>query len=352
MSKKERVKRPFGNIDDILGEPDNDSSELGDIGKAFDQAIEAGGRKRDQGAATESLSISKEQIHAVQIPLFRLKENWSIQPRLAINESHVERLAQQFSNSGQLTSILVRPLDNSGSEYEIIGGHHRYRAALQLGWTTIRCDIRTVSLEEAQILALEDNDANLPTSDYEKGRMYARVMESNGISQGELARRLGLSRPRISQCLVFLELPDAILEVIGSNSALLTYRHATQLRDLFKTEGTSDELIELVNQGLERIIKGSPASGLLSWIKLKLASKQRDIKPKIKSQRSITDCSGRTAFTLRSQGASTLSISWNDYHDISVQDVEQVLLKSLQEFVEQTSRPQKNSSEAHSDNNK
>lgn len=329
MSKKGRVKRPF-NIDEILGP--SESSRPGEMGRALEQAVKVAGKKRELEPKSTSTPPSAH-AHAVEIPLFRLKENWDVQPRLGIDEAHVELLAQRFADSGQLTAILVRPLDETESEYEIIGGHHRYRAALQLGWKTIRCDIRRVTLEQAQLLALEDNDASLPTSDYERGRMYSRIMASSGISQGELARRIGVSRPRISQCLVFLELPPPVLEILNTNPHLLTYRHAMQLRDVFKEYGVTEDLTALAAQGLERVVNGSPAAGLHSWIKLKLTSQQKEDTPKAKNHRSVTDPSGHTAFTLRSRSAASLSVSWDGYFGVDALDVEQAVLKALQELV-------------------
>lgn len=286
---------------------------------------------------TSQSDSSDTSLYEIDISLSEIRENSELQPRLRINEEHVLALASRFEKAGQLNAILVRPLeDASDFKYEIIGGSHRFRAADLLGWETIRCNIQKVSFVEAQILAIDDNDSNLPTSDYERALTYQRLLDSHAApSQNSLADLLGISKGRISQCLSFLKLPRKIQEILNMNPDLFSYRVAVNLNSIISKHSDKDgnvdpEVLAVITTGLERLQNGAPVSGLLAWIKQQL-NPAKPVKPATPPLQ-VLSAKGETLFKVKNKEKSIL-IEWDDLGNYSPQDVQKAVLEVLNKLV-------------------
>ena len=313
-----RMKKPFeprrtrsrASIDELVG-PMDESIGPTDLGNAFLAATSVRGipeenpkntkaddayikpneflesKNHDElSHSTASSSHSDTSEFEALIPVSKIQENAKLQPRLCINEEHVLSLAEKFDQYGQMNAIIVRPVDDSNdSMYEIIGGNHRFRAAKHLQWESVRCHVKNITFSEAQILAIDDNDSNLPTSDYERALAYQRLLDSNAVpNQSALAKSLGISRARVSQCLSFTALPKEVLAVLDKKPDLFNYVIAIELRDLIKEltpegEEPNSKLIEYMTKGVSRALNGSPVTGIASWVKGKFIGRT-PFKPK------------------------------------------------------------------------
>jgi len=78
-------------------------------------------------------------------------------PRLSVDDGYVEELAEDLKVNGQLKPIIVRPHPEKANVYQVIDGEYRVRAALKLGWSMVRAEVRAVNDEEALILAMRVN---------------------------------------------------------------------------------------------------------------------------------------------------------------------------------------------------
>lgn len=284
-----RMKTPFeprrhrASIDDLVG-PMDESLGPTELGNAFRAAASVRGipEEKLKNIKPDSSDIrtnefiepdvDPSELEAL-IPVSRIRENAELQPRLKINEDHVRALAEKFDQHGQMNAILVRPVDNTDNLYEIIGGNHRFRAAKLLNWESIRCHVKKIPFSKAQILAIDDNDSNLPTSDYERALAYQRLLDSNAVpNQSSLAKSLGISRARVSQCLSFMALPKQVLAVLDNKPDLFNYVIAVELRDLIREltpegQDPSPELIDYMTKGVSRALEGSPVTGIASWVR-------------------------------------------------------------------------------------
>lgn len=354
------VKRPFSrsrSIDDLLGTLAPTTSGPSELGRAFQHATKvkkvnpppATAPATDESEAHQPPAESAQTAptpapsavttaddgdrNGVMLPISSIVENPKLQPRLRIDEEHVISLSEKFAKDGQLSPIIVRPSDEPGEKrYEIIGGNHRYRAAKRLGWSEILCNIRVVSLDRARILAIDDNDSHLPTTDYEKALAYHALLADKVIAtQQELAAQFNLSAGRISQCMDFMKLPQSVLDILNDHPDLFSYRTASDLKKLIAAhtkdgKDAPENVIEYVTAGVMRLVDGAPLSGLIPWIEQRIAGKTSfapAVEPRI-----VLDRKGRTAFKTKGKPNSVV-VEWDKNANYSPEDVQDALMEAL-----------------------
>jgi len=138
-----------------------------------------------------------------------------------------------MATNGLIIPILVRP---EGDRFIIVHGERRYQAALSLVWDAISAEVRDISPEEAQWLALVENVQRNDLSPLEEARAY-RERLAGGITQKLLGERIGKSQSYIAQKLRLLKLPSDAQEAIGNG---ITEGHARQLLRLHDTDQQSE----------------------------------------------------------------------------------------------------------------
>jgi ParB family chromosome partitioning protein len=175
------------------------------------------------------------------------------QPRLIFSPEAIDALAASIAESGLMSPITVRLLDNG--RYELIGGERRMRAHQILGKETILAFVKTgISTTDAAIGALADNEAKQALCDYERGKAYRRALSlevepgAPKITQGTLARRIGVSDATVSRCLAFFDLPQDAIRMLDEKPDLIGAKNAAILVSLAK-KGHE----KIVVQALKRI---------------------------------------------------------------------------------------------------
>ena len=126
------------------------------------------------------------------------------QPRRRFVDQTIAELAQSIASHGVLQPILVEP---AGSRYRIIAGERRFRAARRAGLQRIPALVRTSTDDERLTLALIENIQREDLTPLEEAQAYRRLIEVSGISQEDLATRVGKNRSTISNSLRLLGLP-------------------------------------------------------------------------------------------------------------------------------------------------
>jgi len=137
------------------------------------------------------------------------------QPRTRFDEAALAELADSIADNGILQPILVRPragTSSTTSGYEIVAGERRYRAALKAGLTRVPVVVRQLTDEETLALALIENLIREDIGPLESARAFQRLMDDFGWTQEEMGKRVGKSRPTISNALRLLLLPPEIQE--------------------------------------------------------------------------------------------------------------------------------------------
>jgi ParB family transcriptional regulator, chromosome partitioning protein len=147
------------------------------------------------------------------------------QPRKRFDEEAVSGLAESIRAQGLIQPVVVRPRLEGG--YELIAGERRWRAAREAGVATVPAVVRDADDRDTLLLGLVENVAREDLSPAEEGRGYAVLVDEFGLSLGEVAERVGKSKPTVSNRIRLLELPDDVLELLNRNE--LSEGHARAL---------------------------------------------------------------------------------------------------------------------------
>lgn len=190
----------------------------------------------------EDLASLKQEV--IEIPLKMIFLNPE-QPRKIFREEELTQLASSIRDYGVLQPILVKP--TAEGSFMVIAGERRYRAACQAGLFTIPAIVRSMEEEEAALVALVENVQRENLGYLEEARAYKKLMDDFGLTQSEIAQKVGKQQSTISNKIRILSLPDDIQEVLTEHR--LTERHA---RALLRVQGENDR-----RKVIARVIKNN-----------------------------------------------------------------------------------------------
>lgn len=190
------------------------------------------------------------------------------QPREVFDEEEIDQLATSLLDVGVLQPLVVRPLGED--RYELVAGERRLRAAIVAGLPTVPAIVRAT--EDADLLkeALVENIHRVQLNPLEEAAAYQQLLDDFGVTQEDLAARLGRSRPTISNTIRLLTLPAAVQRRIAAG--VITAGHAKALLSLESGAAQQRLADRVVAEGLSvrateeaaRLLQdeeGGPASG-------------------------------------------------------------------------------------------
>jgi ParB family chromosome partitioning protein len=148
-----------------------------------------------------------------ELPVEAIKPNPK-QPRTKFDPEALAGLAASIESSGVIQPLLVRPLHDGG--YELIAGERRWRAAQQAGLAKVPAVVRDPEQAERLQVALIENMVREDLNPVEEARACDALVRDLGLSKEELARRVGRSRPAVSNLIRLLDLPDEALALLES----------------------------------------------------------------------------------------------------------------------------------------
>ena len=135
------------------------------------------------------------------------------QPRRRFEPEATAGLAGSIRAQGVLQPVVVRSRRAGG--YELIAGERRWRAAREAGVATIPDVVREADDRDSVLLALVENVAREQLSPVEEARAYAVLIDEFELSLGDVAERVGRSKPAVSNRLRLLELPEEVLWMLA-----------------------------------------------------------------------------------------------------------------------------------------
>ncbi|MBO2988732.1 ParB/RepB/Spo0J family partition protein [Leucobacter tardus] len=176
-----------------------------------------------------------------------------VQPRTEFDEQALEELTHSVREFGVFQPIVVRPIEpvptDGSARYELIMGERRLRASKRAELETIPAIIRSTADENMLRDALLENLHRAELNPLEEASAYQQLLADFGITQEQLAERIGRSRPQISNTIRLLRLPEAVQARVAAG--VLTAGHA---RAILSLDGDADGMQHLadkiVNQGL------------------------------------------------------------------------------------------------------
>lgn len=205
-----------------------------------------------QGKGLEQLAADNT---VQQIPLEELEPN-PAQPRRNFDEAALAELADSIRENGIIQPLIV---ERRGEQFRIIAGERRYRAAGIAGLSAVPALVRDYEEDQRLQIALIENVQRQDLNPVEEARAYESLIERFGLTQDEVARRVGKSRPSVANALRMLRLPHEVLGALESGR--ISSGHA---RALLQVEDQSERarlLAAILDSGMsvrtaERLARG------------------------------------------------------------------------------------------------
>ena len=150
------------------------------------------------------------------------------QPRTRFTESTLEELAQSIAVNGVVQPIVVRRKDNG---FEIVAGERRWRAAQKAGLRKIPAAIKDVSDDKLLELALIENIQRQELNPIEEANAYRKLIDTLGLTQEDVASRVGKDRTLIATAIRLLKLPSDIQKLVEEGKLSAGHGRALLLTD-------------------------------------------------------------------------------------------------------------------------
>lgn len=181
----------------------------------------------------------------VSVPIDSIDVN-QFQPRSSFDEESLGELAASIREHGVLHPMIVRPSDNG--RYELVAGERRLRACKLLGWEKVPVIVKRLDNRSAAELALIENLQREDLNCIEVAEGYRRLLDEFGLTQEELAERLGSSQSSVANKLRLLRLPEEVRTRISQE--MIGERQARALLALKDEEQQLKVLERIVSEGL------------------------------------------------------------------------------------------------------
>lgn len=215
--------------------------------------------RRGLGRGLEALFPQEGEVQeqVVNIEVDKIDPNpW--QPRRRLDQAALEELAASIREHGVVQPIVV--CRAAGGRYRLVAGERRWRACQLLGMATVPAIIKDLSDRDSTEVALVENVQREDLNPLEEATAYKILQEEFGLTQEEVARRVGRSRAQVANTVRLLQLPEKVQEYIVEG--LLTAGHGRALLVL-EDQGEQVRVAEeIVSRGLsvreaEELVKGA-----------------------------------------------------------------------------------------------
>jgi ParB family chromosome partitioning protein len=184
-------------------------------------------------------------VELLELPVDAIHPNPK-QPRKRFDGEAGSGLADSVRRQGVIQPLIVRPRDAGG--YEIVAGERRWRAAREAGLATIPAVVRATDDRDTLLLGLIENVAREQLTPVEEARACAVLIDEFALTLGEVAERVGRSKPSVSNRIRLLDLPDDVLGMLERGQ--LSEGHARAVLAVPDHEGRRRLAREIVQKGL------------------------------------------------------------------------------------------------------
>jgi ParB family chromosome partitioning protein len=167
------------------------------------------------------------------------------QPRRYFNEETLDDLAVSIKKHGLIQPIMIK----SGQRgYELIAGERRWRAARRAGLKKIPAIIKEVSAEENALFSLIENMQREDLNPVEEAQAYRSIMDEYHLTQEEISKSVGKSRPHVANTLRLLKLPERVCEYIVKGK--LSAGHANAIGAISDSDAKIRLAEQILREGL------------------------------------------------------------------------------------------------------
>lgn len=178
------------------------------------------------------------------VPLSRVSPN-PFQPRRGFDDEALSELETSIRENGLLQPIVLRP---AARGFELVAGERRFRALQRLGWETAPAIVRELSDEQMLLLSLVENLQREELNAIEEAVAYQQLVDGFGLTQAQVAKRVGRNRSTVANSLRLLTLPAEAREMVASGA--LSAGHARAVLSVEDEEGRIRLAREISARGL------------------------------------------------------------------------------------------------------
>jgi len=173
-----------------------------------------------------------------------------MQPRQALDMEALQELADSIREHGLIQPLIVTSIQDPTSEaqYQIIAGERRWAAARMAGLTRVPVIVKEATPQEMLELALVENIQRADLNPLEEAAAYRQLMDDFGLTQEQVAERVGKSRVTVANSVRLLRLPDEVKQALAGNQ--ISEGHARALLALNKRADQLQVLEAIVKRGL------------------------------------------------------------------------------------------------------
>jgi len=256
-----------------------------------------------EGALNEAMTTGQ----AVELSISSIRE--SPYQHRGINQEHLAELKANIAAHGLITAVVVRQLTHG--TFELIAGHHRVKAFVELGHDKIPAMIVKLDDKLASAAVFYDNLHGPDLTDFEKFVGLRQRMEASNFTISELAIESGISPRQVKRLLSYSILPDVSLALLAENPTKISGNAAEVLAELAAT-GKAD----LVQTAIEKVIKGEiEQSKVGEWINANIQLTNKSL-PKIEKVKPVSIySSGKKIFCRIQPAPKTLRFSFENDND-------------------------------------
>lgn len=193
-------------------------------------------------AYTDDQRLKMNNDDSVQFIALELIRPNPYQPRKTFEEERLNDLASSIQQHGILQPIVLR---QTVQGYYIVVGERRFRASQLAGLTEVPAIIKELSDEDMMELAIIENLQREDLNAIEEAESYKKMMTDLNITQQEVARRLGKSRPYIANMLRLLQLPKNVAQMVQQGALSSAHgRTLLTLKDASKIKKTAKQAVQ------------------------------------------------------------------------------------------------------------
>lgn len=200
---------------------------------------------RIPGLEKKSEDKKPKNKEITMIPIDLIRPN-PYQPRKKFDQSSMDELCKSIKEYGVIQPINVRKISNT--HYELVAGERRLRATAMTGQKEIPAIIVDVSEDESAVMALIENLQRENLGYLEEAEGYLNLIKEHGLTQEQLAQKIGKSQSTIANKIRLLRLPPMVKKILTDNG--LTERHARALLKLDDEQLQLKVLQKVVEKGL------------------------------------------------------------------------------------------------------
>lgn len=250
----------------------------------------------------------KNEKQISDIPIIKIRPN-KAQPRKQFDEDELLSLSQSISENGILQPLAVRRI--SQTEFELIAGERRLRAAALAGQKKVPCFVLKCSDKESAVFALLENLQRSDLGIFEEARGISRLIHRYGLTQSEAAERLGKKQSTIANKLRLLRLTPEEQEWIVN--AGLSERHARALLKITDEETRREVIAKIISDSLN-VEQAEQLISMYTSQKKRLKTSPTKIKPVVKDVRIFVNTINKAVNTMKLAGINA-GLSRNDSED-------------------------------------